>query len=120
MASLTLSLSKLSYEMSCYEVLSDILCLCQYSETQDYIHLLAMFDMALDSDDNEDMMELALMHRICEIEEECELVNKIVEVVNLLMGCSSVTRPYEQHFVTSRQVWDKLRSVCKSEYKVYS
>ena len=115
MESLTLNLSKLSYEMTCYEVLSDLLCLCQYSEDRDYIHLLAMFDM--DYDDSEESLELVLMNRICEIEDEGELVNKIVEVVNLLMGCSSVTRPYEQHFVTSRQVWDKSRLVTDPEAK---
>ena len=100
MESLSSVLSKLSYEMTCYEILTDIMYLKQIKEVQDYCHILSLFDM--DFEENGVDIELVLMTKICEIDEESELVHKVIEVVNLLSTCDSVVRPYEQPFVTEK------------------
>jgi len=98
--SLTPILTKLSFEMSCYEVIEDILCLYKWKEDSDYRHLLFMLDIDFEDFDSMDI-EVILMTKLVEIDDESVLMGKIIEIYNeLLLTPDSVLRPYQQHFTT--------------------
>ena len=100
--SLTPILTKLSFEMSCYEVIEDILCLYKCKEDSDYRHLLFMLDIDFEDFDSMDI-EVILMTKLGEIDDESVLMGKIIEIYNeLLLTPDSILRPYQQHFTTEK------------------
>ena len=95
-------LSKLSFEMCCFEVVQDICGLCLLKEFSDNNLFLAMLDIDFEDFDSMDI-EFILMTKLVEIDDESVLMGKIIEIYNeLLLTPDSVLRPYQQHFTTEK------------------
>ena len=102
METLPAVLTKLSLEMSCYEIVFDILCLCKIKEDRDNL-LLSLLDCdSVEFDSSEDI-EVVLMTKISEIDEECNLMHQVMHIFDALIAApDSVLRPYQQHFITEK------------------
>ena len=71
-------------------------------EDRDYIHILLMLNIDFDEFDDGDI-EIVLMSKLSQIDEESVLIKRVIEIVNLLLLTpDSVLRPYQQHFVTEK------------------
>ena len=97
-------LSRLSYEMNCCGLVEDIAHINSTREYNDLFHILAM--LCLDYEDEEmddEIIEMIIVSKICESDEEEKIIRKAMDTVNLLLATpNSILRPYQQHFVTEK------------------
>ena len=103
MESLSPILTKLSYEIAVYSVLEDLLSIYKLKQDQDYHQLLLLIDIEFEDFIDSDDIEILLLSKLCEIEDEATLMSKVIEVINVLAATpDSVLRPYQQPFITSK------------------
>ena len=94
-------LSRLSYEMTCFDLFADLIYLQLLKENRDYLNIITMLNM--DIEENEDDFEIILMSSLCDIDEESVIINKVIEIVNVLLATpDSILRPYQQRYVTEK------------------
>ena len=94
-------LSRLSYEMTCFDLFADLIYLQLLKENRDYLNIITMLNM--DIEESEDDFEIILMSSICDIDEESVIINKVIEIVNVLLATpDSILRPYQQRYVTEK------------------
>ena len=92
-------LSRLSFEMSAYEVVDDLLCL--YNTKEDHDSLLLLLLETDDTDSYYDTIDLILAARMSEIEDEDLLMTKVIDFFqSVIEAPDRVFRPYQQHFIT--------------------
>ena len=103
MESLSPILTKLSYEIAVYSVLEDLLSIYKLKQDQDYHQLLLLINIEFEDFSDSDNIEILLLKKLCEIEDEATLMSKVIEVINVLAATpDSVLRPYQQPFITSK------------------
>ena len=103
MESLSPILTKLSFEIACYHVLEDLLGIYKLKQNQDHIQLLLLIDIDFEDFSESDDIEILLLSKHCEIEDEATLMSKVIEVINVLAAIpDSILRPYQQPFITSK------------------
>ena len=103
MESLSPILTKLSFEIACYHVLEDLLGIYKLKQNQDHIQLLLLIDIDFEDFSESDDIEILLLSKLCEIEDEATLMSKVIEVINVLAATpDSILRPYQQPFITSK------------------
>jgi len=92
-------ISKLTHEMTCYGIVHDILSLHVIKADNDIL-LLALLDEDT-TDSSTDFEMLLLLRKLCDIDSECDLMAKILDIFHALISApDSLLRPYQQHFVT--------------------
>ena len=97
MDSLPSVLSHLSLEMCSYELVEDILEFGKTKENYEDLILMLIDSESLDSD----TLEILLMSKLMDIEEEPVLMERVMDIFSILMNApDSVLRPYQQHFIT--------------------
>lgn len=69
-----------------------------------------MLDIDFEDDFGDLDIERILMSKLCEIEDETLLMQKIVNIFYILQSTpDSVLRPYQQHFVTDKYVTNVIQ-----------
>ena len=100
MESLNPILSNLSYEMTCYGLVEELLHMYSVREALDNAILASLLNCDT-LDFEEDLFETILLSKICELDEEYEVMKRVIATVNYLLSTpDAILRPYQQHFVT--------------------
>ena len=105
MESIAPVLTKLAFEIACFQILEDLLDILKAQENSDDVAMLSLIDL----DFEDQSIEIYLLTKLVEIEDEAELMSKVIEVINVLSSTpGSVLRPYQQPFITPTYVYYRL------------